>query len=158
MHAEATAHCAAAADSVWAVLSDVESWPTWTSTMVRVEVEDEFAVGGRVLVVQPATRPVVWTIEHIAPGLSFRWHSRGPGFRMTTEYALSGGADRAGDGAAPGTERTPTDEPVPGTAVAMSVAVTGPMAWAVALIAGRSMRRYLAEQAQALAARCAAPA
>lgn len=158
MHAEATAHCAAAADSVWAVLSDVESWPAWTSTMVRVELEDEFAIGGRVLVVQPATRPVVWTIEHIAPGLSFRWRSRGPGFRMTAEYALSRAADPAAGEPVPGTERVPADEPVPGTAVAMSVAVTGPMGWAVRLIAGRTMRRHLAEQAQALAARCTAPA
>jgi hypothetical protein len=138
MHAEASAHCATAANSVWAVLSDVESWPSWTATMVRIELEDRFAVGGRVLVVQPATRPVVWTIDEIVPGASFRWRSRGPGFRMTADYAL-----------APDTA---------GTEVSLSVAVGGPMAWAVGLIAGRTMRRHLREQAGALAARWAAPA
>jgi uncharacterized protein YndB with AHSA1/START domain len=170
MRAEATAHCAAPADAVWTALSDVESWPSWTSAMVRVELEERFEVGGRVLVVQPATRPVVWTVDEIVPGVSFRWHSRGPGFRMTAEYALAPAAagtdvSLAGRSTAPAGSGTDvsmsgrsTAPARSGTTVSMSVRVAGPMAWAVGLIAGRGMRRHLAEQADALAARCAAPA
>lgn len=133
MRFQVTEASAAAPDTLWQALSDLESWPRWCPTATAVQPDGPFETGTAVRVVQPGLRPAVWTIEEIVPGRSFRWRTRGPGFAMVADHLLE-----------------PTR---PGTTIRFSQAVTGIMAWAVWLIAGRATRDHLREQARALAGR-----
>lgn len=132
MHAEVTERSTASPATLWAALVDLQAWPVWCPTFTAVQPDGPVEPGTCVRVVQPGLRPAEWTIEDVVPGRSFRWSNRGPGFVVTTDHVL----ERAD----------------PGTTVRLSLAVTGPMAWAASLVAGRPMRRYLRQQARALAA------
>lgn len=120
-------------EALWEALQDLAGWPSWCPTFTVVQPDGPLRVGTSARVVQPGLRPTVWTVDEVVAGRSFRWHSSGPGFRIVADHVLE-----------------PTG---PGTTVQLSLAVTGVMGWAVALIAGRTMRQYVRREARALAGR-----
>lgn len=134
MRVTATSGCPVPPEAVWPVLADIGSWPDWCPTMVSVAPDGPFAVGVTVRVVQPGLRPAVWTVDDIVTGRSFRWSTRGPGFRTAADHVLEPSGS--------------------GTTVRLSVDITGVMAWAVALISGGTIRRYVHAEAAALVQRC----
>ena len=68
---------------VWSVMSDVERWPEWTSSVRHVrrwQRERPFTVGSRALVRQPGLPPAVWTVTSLTPGREFVWKAGLPGW------------------------------------------------------------------------------
>jgi hypothetical protein len=121
----------AAITTLWEALADLPSWPDWCPAFSAVQPDGPLQVGTTARVVQPELRAATWTVQQVEPGRSFRWSTSGPGFRVVADHLLQ--------------------ERGPGTSVTLTVTVTGPMGWAVTMVSGRAMRRYLDEQADALA-------
>lgn len=77
--------------AVWQILSDLESWPSWTPTVSRVERLDSgpIGIGSRVRVFQPKLRPAVWVVTQWEPGAAFTWVSSSFGSRIVAEHILA---------------------------------------------------------------------
>lgn len=75
---------------VFAVYADVESWPTWTSSVTKVQRLDTgpLQVGSRARVRQPRLPTGDWTVTDVAPDRSFIWERRGPGLRTVGRHLL----------------------------------------------------------------------
>ena len=88
---------------VWRVLADVESWPSWTPTVLRVELLGPpgmgaaLKVGSRYRVTQPKLRPAIYQVTAYEPPQSFTWAAKLPGGVFLAEHHLSpsGGAVEA---------------------------------------------------------------
>lgn len=80
----------AAAEHLWELTLDVESWPQHTPTMTSVERLDHrpMAVGSAVRIKQPAHRERVWTVSELEPGHRFAWSARALGTTMTAAHTL----------------------------------------------------------------------
>lgn len=98
MRIERTVEIAAAPSAVWAVMRDLEHWPTWTASIRRITLIDPgpAAPNVRVRVFQPRLPPAVWRITEWEPDRGFTWVSHGPGIavRATHDIAPSGGGSR----------------------------------------------------------------
>ena len=79
---------------MWAVLSDVEFWPTWTAsiTSVRPLSPDRLLVGSRVRIKQPRLPATVWTVSDLVEGERFTWTSTGPGVHTRASHRVVGTA------------------------------------------------------------------
>ncbi len=79
---------------VWDLTTDVETWPTFSPTMTKVERLDTgpLALGSEARVKQPGQRAAVWTVTALEPGRSFTWTTRalGIGFAGTHEVVPVG--------------------------------------------------------------------
>ena len=135
MEQSITVDIAAPSERVWEVLSDVEYWSEWTSTVTSVHRLDEgpLRTGSRAKIRRiPENEYVVTELE---PGRSFTWVATGPGVLTTARHDA---------------------EPLPGggTRVRLSVSQTG----LLGSVMGRFYRgltdRYLANEANGLKARC----
>jgi hypothetical protein len=73
-------------ERVRAVMSDVERWHEWTSTVTRIELLDRpLAVGSRMMIRQPKLPPALWKVTSIdATGLTSV--TRGPGVTVTAHH------------------------------------------------------------------------
>ncbi len=122
-------------DVVWAILMDVERWPTWTESMTRVDRFDHspLAVGSRVKIKQPKLPAVVWKVTELEPGRAFVWKSRAPGMTSVGEHRIYG-----------------DDAPV---RVTLSISQTGLVARLFSLFSASMTRRYVETEAQGLKAR-----
>lgn len=136
MEQSITIDIAAPPERVWAVLSDVESWPSWTPTVTAVTLLDDrnLQLGGRAKVQQPRLPDAEYVVTELIAGRSFTWVADRPGVRTTASHTI---------------------EPLPaGARVRLSVAQTG---WLGAL-AGHLYRsltdRYLANEANGLKHTC----
>jgi len=123
-------------DGVWEVLTDVERWSEWTSTVTSVTRLDDspLQVGSRARIEQPKIPPTEYEVTEVEPGRSFTWVARGPGVRTTARHVL---------------------EELPGerTKVTLAVEQGGPLG----KVMGRFYRgltdKYLANEAEGLKAR-----
>jgi uncharacterized membrane protein len=118
---------------VWALLVDIESWPSWTrsvDTATRGE-SGPLAVGSTATVKQPKLPASRWVVTELEPERNFTWVSKAPGVTST------------------GTHRV---EPAPsgGSVVTLTLAQSGPLAWLVGLAGGRLIDRYVGWEAEGL--------
>ena len=125
-------HIKASPDRVMAVLSDVEHWRKWNSTIVSIRRLDTgpFAVGSKAEVRQPKLRPAVWEVTELEPGKSFTWITRSPG------VMIKGGHVAAPDGK--------------GSMVTLSLELSGFLAPLVARLYSGLLQQYLETEADGL--------
>jgi uncharacterized membrane protein len=133
MHTEVTFAVDAPADRVWAVLADVERWPTWTASMSRVVIDGPLEVGAVAKIRQPKLPATAWTVTEVVPGRSFSWESKAPGSR-----------------AVGGHEITPTGDAT--CEMRLMLDQTGPVGSLVGLLYRGLTRRYVQMEADGLAA------
>ena len=138
MHTEVTFPVAASADRVWAVLSDVERWPTWTASMSQVALDGPLQVGAVAKIRQPKLPATAWTVTEVVPGRSFSWESKAPGSRAVGEHEIT----PTGDGACE---------------VRLMLDQTGPLGSLVGLLYRGLTRRYVQMEADGLAAEATKP-
>lgn len=131
-----TVHAPVAA--VWQVTRDVAAWPQWSPTMDDVAAPDggPVTVGSTVRVRQPRLRPTTWVVDHVVEGRRFCWHTSGPGYHLVADHVLEALPD--------------------GTGVRLIMTMTGPLAWPVWLLGGRTIRSYVDQEAAALKRYCEA--
>ena len=125
-------HIDAPAQHVWNVMTDVERWPEWTASVLKVRRLDSGAlgVGSRARVRQPKFLPAVWEVIQIQPGRSFTWVTRSPGLLVTGSHAVQ----RSGTG----------------SLAKLSVAYGGLLAGVVARLLGATTHRLLSLEANGL--------
>ncbi len=138
MRTEVTTEIAAPAERVWAILSDVERWPTWTSSMTSVELDGDLAVGATASVRQPKLPRTSWTVTEVVPGRSFTWESTAPGSRAVGEHEVIATGDDA-------------------CQVRLSLDQGGPIGAVFGLLYRGLTRRYVQTEAAGLKARAEAP-
>ena len=76
---------------VWAILEDVEKWPTWTPSILRVVRQESgtFGVGSTAKVKAKGFPEGLLRVTELSPGRSFTWQgSSGPGFRVLLGHAI----------------------------------------------------------------------
>ena len=80
----------APAASVWQILSEVETWPSWTATMSAVRGRDGPALrlGAGFTIHQPRLRPATWVVTALDPPRYFQWTSRSPGLRVQADHVV----------------------------------------------------------------------
>jgi uncharacterized protein YndB with AHSA1/START domain len=126
----------AAPETVWAVLTDIERWPTWTESMARVERlgDGELSTGSMARVKQPRLPVSVWTVNEYEPGTYFSWVAKIPGITTVGAHEVT-------------TVNGSTN-------VRLSLHQTGALAPIVGLFLSRRSRRYVDMEANGLKRRC----
>jgi uncharacterized protein YndB with AHSA1/START domain len=122
--------------TVWAILEDIDRWPTWTKS-VQTAVRGEpgpLHVGSTATVKQPKLARSHWVVTEVEPERNFTWVSKAPG-------VVSVGSHRV----------DPTEDG--GSVVTLTLAQTGPLAAIIGLFGGRLIRRYVGFEAEGLKAR-----
>ncbi len=138
MHTEVTISIDAPAERVWAILADVERWPTWTASVTSVELDGPLAVGASATVRQPKLPVTTWTVSELVPGRSFTWGSQAPGSRAVGEH-----------------EVTPTGDAT--CSVRLALDQHGPLGTLFGLLYRGLTKRYVQMEADGLAAQAATP-
>ena len=133
MDTEVTFPVHAPAERVWAILSDVERWPSWTASVQQVVLDGPLEVGAVAKIRQPKLPPTAWTVTEVVPGRSFTWESKAPGSRAVGEHEI-----------------TPADD---GTCeVRLRLEQRGPVGSVVGLLYRGLTKRYVQMEADGLAA------
>jgi uncharacterized protein YndB with AHSA1/START domain len=78
----------ASAETTWQVIADVESWPSWTPTFERVELQGPLEEGTKVRIKQPGRGAVTYEIQELEPGRRFQWGSRGAGNDQSADHVV----------------------------------------------------------------------
>ena len=127
-----TIDIAASPERVWAVMSDVERWPEWTTSMTSVERlgPSPLGVGSRVRVKQPRLATALFEITKWEPGCGFDWIAPSAAATADARHLI---------------ERTPE-----GARVTLSVEFSGVFARVVAWWFGDLTERYIAMEAEGL--------
>lgn len=130
--------------TVWAVIADVERWPTWTDSIddVRItsagadrsDVPGGLAVGGTATVKQPGMPRLTWTVTEWLPGRSFTWETKGVGIRTRGVHSV----EPTGEGS---------------SRVTLAIHETGPLDGAMRLLFGARFRRFVGMEAAGLTRR-----
>lgn len=138
MRYEVSGEVAAAPETVWSVLMDVERWPEWTESVraVRLLTPGPLAVGSEVRLTQPRLRPATWRVTRLEPLQSFAWTSTSGGVRSVADHRLTPLADNR-------------------VRVDLSIEQSGALAPLIGLLFGGLIRRYLRMESDGLARRCA---
>lgn len=122
---------------VWEVLSDVESWPSWTPTMTSVagRAGAGLFLGADFEIRQPGLRPSTMRVVELSDGESFTWMSSSPGLRATAGHAV-----------------TETGESR--SQVELSFSLSGFMAPLVWVVYGRTIKEFVVTEAASLKTEC----
>ena len=137
MHLQVTRSVAADVETAWAVLSDVEHWPSWTRSMSSITLHGPLEVGTRATIRQPRMPVLEWRVVEVEPGRSFAWENELSGIRTVAHHEV-----------APAVAGTST--------LTLTIDLAGPLAGPARLLVGRRTRRYLRMEADGLAAAAAA--
>jgi uncharacterized membrane protein len=127
----------AAPERVWTVMTDVETWPEWTSTVTSVTRLDEgpLKLDSKASIVQPKLPPTEYVVTEFSPGRSFTWVATSPGVRVTAKHEIEARPDG-------------------GTRVRLAVEQAGPIGKVVGRLFFKGLtERYLATEAAGLKAR-----
>lgn len=137
MHIEERIDIAAPAERVWAVMSDVERWPTWTPTVASLDVlgPRPFSVGSRARIRQPRLPTAVWTVTLLEPPRYFEWRNRSPGILSVAGHRV--------EPTGAGTSR-----------VTLTFGWSGWLAPVIRLVYGKLGRQYVRTEAESLKRRC----
>lgn len=133
MITEHSATVAADPAVVWSVFADVERWPTWTTSVSRIEPLDgpELAVGRRFRISQPKLPVLVWTVTELTVGRSWTWETTSVGAKTSATHQVRA----TGDGS---------------TVVAQRLEQHGWLGVAFAALSRGMTRRYLQLEADGL--------
>lgn len=72
---------------VFAINTDVERWPEFTTTVTSVELLDgPLALGARARIKQPGQRPTVWTVTAFEQDRTFSWEARALGAHIVATH------------------------------------------------------------------------
>lgn len=139
MDVETAVEIDASSEDVWAVMTDVERWPEWTTSVKRAERLDDgpLRVGSRARLKQPWFPPVVWEVTDLEPARSFSWTAKNVGITSVGEHRIT----PRGSGA---------------VTVSLSLHQQGPLAPLLAIVTSKLTRRYVEAEAQGLRRRCEA--
>ena len=95
MRYETSTTTSAEPSRLWAVVSDVESWPEWIEVYeeVRRTASGPLSVGEQVHVKQQGLAAGDWTVSELDEGRVFTWRSRQPGVRLLARHVVSADTD-----------------------------------------------------------------
>ncbi|MBB5873399.1 hypothetical protein F4553_006833 [Allocatelliglobosispora scoriae] len=90
MRWENTVAIDAPTEVVWQLTTDVEKWPSLTTTMQRVDRVDQgpLRVGSSARIKQPGQSTALWTVDHLDEGRAFSWRTRRMGLSMTGSHLV----------------------------------------------------------------------
>ena len=119
-------------ERVWQVLADVEHWPAWTTTMIRVDHLDPppLGLGSRVHIEQPKLRPATWTVTDWRPASQFTWTCTMPGVSLTGIHRIEGSQE--------------------GCVAIAELRLRGALSWLTGWMAGALIERYMQIEAEGL--------
>jgi len=139
MDIERSVDVAAPPDRVWAIISDVERWPEWTTSVTSVERldADRLDVGSRMRFRQPRLPVAVWTVTVVEPNQYIEWRNTTPGVKSVAGHRIESKSDAL-------------------TRVTLSIDWNGPLAPLIRLLYGKISRRYVETEAAGLKRRCEA--
>ncbi|WP_425955734.1 SRPBCC family protein [Xylanimonas sp. McL0601] len=139
MRYDTTVDVAAPPQDVWRVLEDVETWPTWTKSMmsVRRSAAGPLVAGEHVKVRQPGMPPAEWTVTAVEPGASFSWSSHATGVTTSATHVVA-----------------PTHD---GSRVTLTIEQHGPLAGLTGMMLGGKVRRFVEIEAAGLRDRLQRP-
>jgi hypothetical protein len=111
---------------LWAVLSDVESWPEWIEVYeeVRRTTSGPLAQGEQVHVKQKGLAAGDWTVTELDEGHVFAWTSRQPGVRIVGRHVVS-------------------PEPDGGSRLTLELEMSGWLSGPVGAVLGKKSRSYV---------------
>ena len=80
----------ASPEAVWGILEDVESWPQWTPTVLKVKPLDDggLRAGAKYEVTQPKLRPAVYEVTDCIPTRAFTWVQKMPGAALVADHRI----------------------------------------------------------------------
>jgi uncharacterized membrane protein len=124
---------AAPAEPVWQVMSDIERWPDWNSSVRTAQLLDGGGLrpGQRARIRQPRLPVAIWTVQRIEHGREFTWSSDTPGLRSLGEHTI--------ESSGPDSSR-----------VMLRLTHSGALAGLVRLVYGGMIRRYVRSEAEGL--------
>lgn len=78
-------------ETVWNVVTDVESWPQITDSISSLDYIEgsTLTVGSRVAIKQPRLPRTVWRVTEVADGSRFVWVAEGPGVTTTAGHEIT---------------------------------------------------------------------
>jgi hypothetical protein len=128
-------------DRLWAVVSDVESWPEWIEVYEEVSRAGagDLELGDTVHVKQKGLAAGDWTVTELDEGRVFAWESRQPGVRIVGRHVVSEVASG-------------------GSRLTLQLEMSGWASGLVAVLLGRKSRSYVDLECARLTAVAAEPA
>jgi hypothetical protein len=128
-------------ERLWAVVKDVERWPSLIEVYehIRPEQAGEPALGDRFHVKQKGLAGGEWTVTELEEGRLFTWESRQPGVRIVGRHRVS---SEAGGG----------------SRLTLQLEMTGWASGVTNALLGAKARRYVDLECARLTAEAAAPA
>lgn len=123
---EHSIHIDAPSNIVWALTTDVESWPSMLPSFTAVTRLDDgpLQTGSTARIKQPGQPHRTWTVTALDPGHKLIWTTRATGFGMTATHIVA-----------------PSDDG--GSNNSLSVDLDGPLSGLIAALSGRKLRKVL---------------